>query len=133
MKTLIRNILFVTGLATVSLPAFAADNTTAAPAPTREGRPHARALAQRRAKLRHRAIARLDLTDAQKQQLKAQRMETRAQLQALRSDTTLSKEQKRAKVRELVAGERTHFRSVLTADQQAQLDQMRTRLRHRRG
>jgi protein CpxP len=136
MKTLTKITLLAAGLAAVSLPAFAADNTADAEA-AHHGKPGLRALAKHRAELRSRIGHRLDLTDAQKQQLKAKRGEIKTSLQAIRSDTNLTKEQKRAKARELIASNRASLRSVLTADQQAKLDQMRERLakhrKHRRA
>ena len=134
MKTLTKLCFLAAGLAAVSLPAFAADNATsnanpAANAPATPARhPHLRALAAR-GKLRARIAKRLDLTDAQKQQLKAKRAETKNALQAIRSDASLTKEQKHAKARELLQSARTNFRSVLTPGQQAKLDHMRARVR----
>jgi protein CpxP len=132
MKTLTKITLLAAGLAAVSLPTFAADNATDAKA-AHHGRPGLRALAKHRSELRAHIAHRLDLTDAQKQQLKAKRAETKSALQALRADTSLTKEQKHAKARELIASTRGNLRSVLTPDQQAKLDQMRERLaKHRK-
>jgi Spy/CpxP family protein refolding chaperone len=134
MKTLTKITLLAAGLAAVALPTFAADKDAKA---AHRGRPGLRALAKHRTELRARIAHRLDLTDAQKQQLKAKRAETKSALQALRADTSLTKEQKHAKARELIASTRGNLRSVLTPDQQTKLDQMRERLakhrQHRRA
>jgi Spy/CpxP family protein refolding chaperone len=137
MKNLTKITLLTIGLAALSGSAFAAD--TAAPAdstaPAAKHRHHARvaAIRQHRAELRKHVAKKLDLTDAQKEQLKAKRAELKTALQSIRNDSTLSKEQKHAKARELVASARTNFRSVLTPEQQAKLDQARDRMaKHRK-
>ncbi len=132
MKNLTKLSLLAAGLAVVALPTFAADNAPA-DQPAQHAHPRAHAMLQRRAAMRAHALKRLDLTDAQKQQLKSQRESTKSALKALRADASLTKEQKREKARELVATARTNFRNALTPEQQAKLDQMRAKLRHRRG
>lgn len=126
MKTLAKISLLVAGLAAASVPAFSAtptDATTPAPAGKRA---HLRGLlAKRQAKVRAHVAKRLDLTAEQKTQLKAKRDELKQSLKAVKDDASLTKEQKRTKVRELVQAERGQMRAVLTADQQAKLDQMR--------
>jgi protein CpxP len=136
MKSLAKISLLAAGLAVASASVFAADSTpapTPAPAPgDHAAHPRLRAMMRQRAELRAHIAKRLDLTDAQKGQLKARRAETRTALQALRADSNLTQEQKRAKAKELVASSRTDLRSVLTPDQQAKLDQMRERVRKHR-
>jgi hypothetical protein len=128
MKTLLKASLLSLGLAVVSVPAFAAARDKSADGARR---PALKALMERRAKVRGHAIKKLDLTADQKTQLQAKRSETKSALQALRADTSLTKEQKRAKAQELLKGARTTMRSTLNADQQAQLDQGRERARER--
>jgi Spy/CpxP family protein refolding chaperone len=135
MKILTKISLLAVGLAAVSVPAFSATADDTAPKPGK--RAHLHAKFEHRAKLRAHAAKRLELTDAQKEQLKAKRAETKSALKALKDDASLSKEQKRAKAHELLAGARSNFRSALTADQQAKLDGVREKMakhrKHRRG
>jgi periplasmic protein CpxP/Spy len=124
MKTLVKLSLLALGLAVAAVPAL-----TAAPDKSKLGdRPMLKALVQRRAALKARVAKRLELTDDQKAQLKAKRGETRTALKALRDDTSLTREQKREKARELLQGTRSEMRSHLTTDQTAKLDKARERL-----
>jgi periplasmic protein CpxP/Spy len=124
MKTLVKLSLLALGLAVAAVPAL-----TAAPDKGKLGdRPMLKALVQRRAALKARVAKRLELTDDQKAQLKAKRGETRTALKALRDDTSLTREQKKEKARELLQGTRSEMRSHLTPDQTAKLDKARERL-----
>jgi Spy/CpxP family protein refolding chaperone len=133
MKTLAKISLFVLGFSAVSIPAFSATAENAAPAPATGKHAHLRAALQKRqARLRAQVAKRLDLTDAQKEQLKAKRAELKTALKTVKDDASLSKEQKRAKVGELLQSARSNLRSVLNADQQAKLDQIREKVRKHR-
>ncbi|MEO5957942.1 MAG: hypothetical protein ABIR80_02410 [Opitutaceae bacterium] len=125
MKTLVKLSLLALGLIVSAVPAL-----TAAPIKGDRGanRPHLKALVQRRAALKAHVAKRLELTDDQKSQLKAKRGETRSALKALRDDTTLTREQKKEKARELLKGTRSEMRSLLKADQTAKLDKARDHL-----
>lgn len=119
-------------------PIWSAEQSTAPAAPAQPGRhaaqaghPRLRAMLQRRAMIRAHAAQRLGLTEEQKTQLKAVRQQTRGAVQAIRSDASLTPEQKRAKVRETLQGAQGQFRQALTPDQQQQLQKMRQRLRER--
>lgn len=127
MNTFSKISFIVLGLATAVLPAFSADSNTT-PAAPRPERPPLRALAARRA-VQARVLKRLDLTAEQKTQLKAQRDATAGTLKAIRADQSLTREEKKAKAREVAQSARTQMRSLLTTDQQAKLDKMRERLR----
>ncbi len=127
MNTFSKISFIVLGLATTALPAFSADSNTT-PAAPRPERPPLRALAARRA-VQARVLKRLDLTAEQKTQLKAQRDATAGTLKAIRADQSLTREEKKAKAREVAQSARTQMRSLLTTDQQAKLDKMRERLR----
>src|SRR4051812_3887109 len=125
MKTLAKISLLTLGLAALSGSAFAADaapSDTTAPAAKHQHHRRVAAKRQHRAELRKHIAKKLDLTDAQKNQLKAKRTELKTALQGIRNDTSLTKEQKHAKARELLQSARTNFRSVLTPEQQAKLD-----------
>jgi Spy/CpxP family protein refolding chaperone len=75
----------------------------------------------------------LNLTDQQKQQLKPVFQSTRQQMQALRSDTTLTPEQKREKMKEIRQNQMAQMKSILTPEQQQQLHQMRGRRMRNHG
>ncbi len=67
----------------------------------------------------------LNLTEQQKAQLKPVFQSTRQQMQALRSDTSLTPEQKREKIQQIRQNQMTQLKSILTTEQQQQLHQMR--------
>lgn len=75
----------------------------------------------------------LNLTDDQKTKLKSLHEGLRQQIQALQSDTTLSADDKRAKIRSLRENTRQQFRTVLTPEQQQQLENGRRNHGERRG
>ena len=127
MNTFSKISFIVLGLATAVLPAFSADSDTT-PSSPRPERPPLRALAARPAR-QARVHQRLDLTAEQKTQLKAQRDATAGTLKAIRADQSLTREEKKAKAREVAQSARTQMGSLLTTDQQAKLDKMRERLR----
>jgi Spy/CpxP family protein refolding chaperone len=62
-----------------------------------------------------------NLTDAQKAQLKTIRQSERSQIEALRNDSTLSREDMRAKIRAINENTRQQFLAVLTPEQQQAL------------
>src|SRR5882672_1416862 len=68
---------------------------------------------------------RIDLTADQKTKLKSLHEGVRQQVEALRSDTTLSAADKNAKIRALRESTRQQFQSVLTPEQQQQLQSVR--------
>ena len=116
MKTLIRLSILALGLATVSVPALSA---AAAKAERGGDRPLLRAQLARRAALKGQVARRLDLTEEQKTQLKATREQNRTALQALRNDTTLTREQKKEKAKEILQSARTEMRSKLNGGETA--------------
>jgi hypothetical protein len=123
MKTLIRITLLAAGLAAAALSGlYAAADTTAAK------HPRLQALLAHRQAVRHRIAQRLGLSADQISQLKAERAKTVAAVQAIRADTNLTPEQKKTQVRDALKMARTEMRGVLTADQQAKLQQLRARL-----
>jgi Spy/CpxP family protein refolding chaperone len=72
----------------------------------------------------------LKLTDAQKAQLKTIRQGVHSQIQALRDDSSLAREDKRAKIQALNQSTRQQFLTVLTPEQQ---QAMPNRFNGRRG
>ncbi len=137
MKTLAKITLFAVGLAVIALPLLnAADTDATTPAPagkqTHAGRhPRMRALMLRKA-VRQRVAQKLNLTDEQKTQLKTTRTNTVAAVKAIRADTSLTPEQKKAKVRETLQTARAGLKNVLTAEQQAKIGKLRRLIRARR-
>ena len=133
MKTLTK-FLVLSVLVTASLPATnPADPNPAVPTgqAATPARP-LRALQQRRA-LQQQIAKKLNLTAEQRTQLKASRAKTAAAVKAIRADSTLSADQKKAKTREVMQAARTELRSVLTADQLKKWDKLQKKLRNARG
>ena len=131
MKTLTKLTLLAAGLAAaaVAIPVLNAADDTAATAPA-ANHPLLRALMRRQA-IRQHVAQKLGLTADQITQLKATRASTVAAVKDIRADTSLTADQKKAKVRETVQAAFATARGTLTADQQAQLREMRTQLRAR--
>ena len=75
----------------------------------------------------------LGLSDEQKEQVKQIRNSRREQMEALRQDTSLSLEERRAKAREIRTNSRSQMESVLTPEQMEKLQKHRQELRNRRG
>ncbi|MEO7443893.1 MAG: hypothetical protein ABIU55_00250 [Ferruginibacter sp.] len=63
----------------------------------------------------------LNLTEAQKAQLKSHREAMKAKADAIKSNTALTEEQRRSQLGALHETERTYMQSILTADQKAKL------------
>lgn len=73
----------------------------------------------------------LNLTAEQKIQIEAIRKQTRESMKAVRSDSTLSDDQKREKNRDLIKSEMEQIRSLLTPEQQAKAKTLRGKRGHR--
>jgi Spy/CpxP family protein refolding chaperone len=80
-----------------------------------------------------RMASELNLTDAQKAQLKPILEQQRAQMQALKANTSLTQEQKREQFQQLREDGRKQFLSVLTPEQQQKLRDMRAKRGERKG
>ena len=77
---------------------------------------------------------RLDLTADQTAQMHTILVNGRAKMQALRANTSLAEQDRRAQFHALHQEQQAKIRAVLTPGQQAKFDQMQTRRReHRRG
>lgn len=129
MKITPKALLVIVGLLSLSIPTFAADASAPAPTPSHRGGPGA----LRRMMVRRHLAHKLGLSPEQIAQLKAARSAAATNIKAVRADATLTPEQKRTRVREIVASTRTQMRSVLTPEQQAKFKQLRQSFRHRRG
>ncbi len=69
-------------------------------------------------------MARLNLTPDQKAQIQPIMQSARQQVQTVRQDTSLTAEQKQAKIREIHQNTRSQIEALLTPEQQQQLQQM---------
>jgi Spy/CpxP family protein refolding chaperone len=76
---------------------------------------------------------RLNLNDSQTAQVRQIFKESQAQMEALRSNTSLAPEDRRAQMMTLRQGEQARIRAVLTPDQQAKFDAMQQRMRERQA
>jgi Spy/CpxP family protein refolding chaperone len=70
-------------------------------------------------------MARLNLTDDQRAKIQPILQSSQQQAQAVRGDTTLSQEQKQAKLREIHQGAMSQVKSLLTPEQQQQMQEWR--------
>lgn len=75
----------------------------------------------------------LDLTDDQKAKLKPIFEAEADKMKALREDTSMSREDRRAKMMEIQQKSSEDIKAVLTKDQQKKYDEMRQRMMERRG
>ncbi len=75
----------------------------------------------------------LNLTAEQKTQLQPIFQSTREQMQALRNDTSLTPEQKHEKMQQIRQNQMSQMKSILTPEQQQQLQQWRGRRMHKNG
>ncbi len=72
----------------------------------------------------------LKLTDDQKNQIKPILEDKQQKMQSLRSDTSLSEQDRRSKMRSIMEGSNGKIRDVLNDDQKKNFDEMQ---QHRRG
>jgi Spy/CpxP family protein refolding chaperone len=75
----------------------------------------------------------LNLTPEQKSELKSIRENERSQAKAIKNDSSLTADQKKAKLKELRKTSHEQMMAKLTPDQQAKFKQMRKEHRGRRG
>ncbi|MBI3885533.1 MAG: hypothetical protein HY302_07365 [Opitutae bacterium] len=73
------------------------------------------------------------LSDAQKTQIAGLRKQEGEALRALRKDTTLTREQKLAKAKEIREGFLTQSKQLLTPEQQAKAEELRRQAQEKRG
>jgi Spy/CpxP family protein refolding chaperone len=76
---------------------------------------------------------RLGLTASQTAQIQQIFTEARGKMEALRANTALAPEDRRAQMMALRQGEQARIRAVLTPDQLTKYDAMQERMRERRG
>jgi Spy/CpxP family protein refolding chaperone len=134
-KVLVHSLL-IAALAVPAESVFAQDSATATPdqqtqTQGEQGKGH-RGM---RGKRMEWMAKQLNLTDDQKQQLKQHHEQERQQWQALRQDTSLTKEQKREKMKAMREQDQQFMDSILTADQKTKLAQLKQerKARHQHG
>ncbi|MDB5202628.1 MAG: hypothetical protein JWQ27_2037 [Ferruginibacter sp.] len=69
--------------------------------------------------------AKLGLSDDQSAKLKAQHEATKAQMQAIKNDNSLSKEARKEKMKAIKENAKTQRNNILTADQQKKMDEFK--------
>jgi len=73
----------------------------------------------------------LNLTEAQKAQLKESRQSAKQQMDAIKNDASLSQDQKKTKMQELRESQREKMNSILTPDQKAKMHPERKDWKHK--
>lgn len=71
------------------------------------------------------AMQELNLTEAQKTQLKADREASKAKLEAIKNDASLSEQQKAEKAKAVHQEQKTKMQALLTTEQKAKMDESR--------
>ncbi len=130
MKGFPRLTLYLAGCALLATPALRADEPAVPPADKPEHH-HERGPGA----MMDRAAKELGLTADQEAKWKEIGQQEKTALEAIRSDTSLSKEDKRAKAMETNKTYGDQRRALLNPDQQKKFDEMRARMREhgRRG
>lgn len=78
-------------------------------------------------------MAELNLTQAQKDQMKKIRQDEKAKIDAIKNDKSLTETQKSDKIKELRKNQHKEMNSVLTKEQKAQMKTMRAERGKKRG
>jgi periplasmic protein CpxP/Spy len=129
MKAMFRILMLAAGIAVAALPAArAADENPPAPDTPNADQPAARPERRGRrmdpARMLGRLKTELNLTDDQTAKVKTIFEDQRAKMQALRGDESLSREDRRAKMMDLMKASRDQIRALLTPEQQQKFDAM---------
>lgn len=144
MKTPLKSLLLLAGLAVLATPVLRADDNPPPPPSDQpehgpgstDGhmRPGRREFG---ARMEERMIKKLGLSADQEAKWKDISQQQKAALDALRDDKTVSREDRRAKAMDLMKQYADQHRAILTPDQQKEFDEMqakmRERMEHRRG
>jgi Spy/CpxP family protein refolding chaperone len=137
MKTSPKHLLSLAGLLCLAVPFLRAADEPAAPAPgeppKHERREHGPGGPGGPGAMMDRAAKELDLTADQQAKWKEIGQQERAALEPLRADTSLSKDDKRAKAMEINKGFADQRRALLTPEQQVKFDDLRAKMRERGG
>lgn len=122
MKNQSRLYVLLAGLSLLAVSALRADEPTDKPAHKREHTPAA---------VSERVSKELGLSAEQDAKWKAIGEQEKAAMQALRDDTSIAKEDKRAKALEINKGFADQRRAILNPDQTKQFNDMRAKMRER--
>jgi Spy/CpxP family protein refolding chaperone len=114
-------------LTLAALPALRAEDAPAQPPADKPEQRHERGPGA----MMERAAKELGLTDDQQAKWKDIGAQEKTAMDALKADTTVAKEDKRAKMREINKSFADQRRAILTADQAAKFDEMRAKMRER--
>lgn len=117
------SLTFAIGMMLASLPAAFAEAEAAPPSPE--------ARRERMEKAGDRLAEELGLSDDQKTKWKAIGAQEKSELDALRKDTTLAKEDRRAKAGEIRKKYKAQRDALLTPEQKAKADKFRERMEKR--
>ena len=107
------------GIAAAAVPVFAQTDAPTPPTMAAPAHPH------RGGGRLQKMAAELNLTDAQKAQIKPILMSTRQQAQAIKADTTLTPDARKAKMKDLHKSANAQMMAILTPTQRAQLKAIR--------
>ena len=107
-------------------PSASASPSAAESAPAEKGKGGAK-----RQQRMEEMLDQLQLTDAQKEQIKPLMQDQFQQMKAVRDDATLTQEQKKAKVQEIHKGFREKLKAILTPEQLTKWEELMKQ--HRRG
>ena len=130
MNTSLKRLLSLAGLLLLAVPFLhAADEPVGAP--PGDGPKHERRGPGGPGAMMQHAVKELGLSAEQEAKWKEIGKQEKAALEALKADTTVAKEDKRAKMRELNKGFADQRRALLNADQQAKFDDLRAKMRER--
>jgi Spy/CpxP family protein refolding chaperone len=131
MNTSPKRLLSLAGLLLLAVPFLHAADEPAGPPPA-DGPKHERRGPGGPGGMLQQAVKELGLSADQEAKWKEIGKQERAALEALKADTTVAKEDKRAKMKELNKGFADQRRALLNAEQQAKFDDMRAKM-HERG
>ena len=123
MKNFSKLILALAGLALLAAPALRAADAPEAPPPGDKPDRH-----ERREEMREnlkKMAKELNLTADQQSKIEAIHQQAREALKALHDDTTLSEDQKHAKMKELRKSTEDQVHALLTPEQQAKAKELR--------
>ena len=133
MKNSSKFLVLVAGLALLASPVVRAQDADKAEKPKRERGPGGPGGERGPGAMMERAAKELNLTDDQQAKWKAIGAEEKTALDALRADTSVAREDRRAKAMELNKGFADQRRAVLDADQAKKFDEMRAKMGGRGG
>lgn len=132
-----KNRLAIMGLAlAMGVPVFAQSTTTPAPKAGDQNTAREDRMEKRRehmGEMKDKMAKELNLTDAQKIQLKEMNQKNAQEMRAIRSDSSLTKEQKMEKMKALRESRESQMSSILTPEQQQKWQQAKANHKGKMG